>query len=116
MVRPEPLDAAAAEGCMRPFPLLAFAAIVAACAADPAQPRSYWQKPGGSNADFAMANQHCGAAASRATPTPRADQLESGTVAPNNAPDRPPRPWMSAVGEKAYYDCMGKEGWTVTPR
>jgi hypothetical protein len=116
MIRSEPRRVRVAEGTMRPFPLLVFAAIVAACASDPAAPRTYWHKPGGSNTDFSMANQHCGAAASRATPTPRADQLESGVVAPNNAPDRPPRPWVSAVAEKAYYDCMAKEGWSVTPR
>jgi len=95
---------------------LFIALLVAGCAGNPSQPQRYWDKPGGTGADFATANQHCGAAASRATPTARADQIEGGVVAPGNAPDRPPRPWVSAVAERAYYDCMAKEGWRVLPR
>jgi hypothetical protein len=96
--------------------LIAALVVAAGCAANSVPMERYWDRPGGTGADFATANQHCGAAASRATPTARADQIEGGVVAPNNAPDRPPRPWVSAVGERAYYDCMAKEGWTLTRR
>lgn len=89
---------------------LALLLAAAACASEPST-RVYWDKPGGSKNDFAMANQHCGAAASRATPTPRADQLEGGVVAPDNRIDRPPRPFVSAVAEHAYMGCMAAEGW-----
>jgi hypothetical protein len=95
---------------MRALLVAAIASLVAACAAAPA-PRAYWDNPGGTASDFAMANPHCGAAASRATPTPRPDQREGGVVAPDNSVDRPPRPFVSAVAGRAYFDCMAKEGW-----
>ena len=88
-----------------------FAACLFGASASAPAPQAYWDKPGGTAADFATANDHCGAAASRATPTPRADQLEGGNVPPANRIDRPPRPFVSAVAERAYYDCMAREGW-----
>ncbi len=91
------------------------ACLVGACASAPA-PRAYWDKPGGTPADFDGANQRCGAAATRATPTPRADQIEGGNVPPANRIDRPPRPFVSAVAEHAYYDCMAHEGWRPIAR
>ena len=100
---------------MHTLALILVASVVAACAAEPAS-RAYWEKPGGTRSDFATANQHCGAAASRATPTPRPDQREGGVVAPDNRPDRPPRPFVSAVAEHAYFDCMAKEGWHARRR
>lgn len=96
-------------------PIVVVLALACAACASHVPARMYWDKPGGSRADFASANQHCGATASRVTPTPRPDQREGGVVVPDNAPDRPPRPFVSAVAEHAYMDCMAKEGWRAVP-
>jgi hypothetical protein len=93
------------------FAPLAAIPFLAACASAPAPSSPWWEKPGGTRTDFAMANEHCAGAASRATPTPRADMIEGGIVVPNNSIDRPPRPYVSSVAERAYMDCMAKEGW-----
>lgn len=97
----------------RSLVLLAFAAACASTAGSP--PRAYWDKPGATGADFATSNDHCGAVATRSTPTPRADQISGGSVAPENRIDRPHRPYVSAAAERAYMDCMASEGWRPIP-
>jgi hypothetical protein len=94
---------------------LLLAGLVAAACAAPAQ-RAHWDKPGAGSSDFAMANEHCGAAASRVKPQARPDLRQGGIVVPQNRPDRPPRPFVSAVAERAYMDCMADEGWRVVSR
>jgi hypothetical protein len=100
----------------RAFVVLPLLAAIAACAANPSAADSYWRSSAGSRADFATDNQSCGAAATRRVPTPRADQLAGGAVAPDNRIDRPPRPWVSAEAERAYMDCMAERGWTLARR
>ena len=102
----------------RLFPLIAFSAVVAACAyPGPSSSGDYWHSATAkSRADFATDNQSCGAAASRKQPTPRADQVAGGVVAPENRIDQPPRPWTNAVAEHAYMDCMAQNGWTASRR
>ncbi len=97
--------------------LLAPLALAAACAA-PESGAPYWERSTGSSsaAEFARDNEHCGATATRVAPTPRADQLAGGAVAPANRIDRPPRPWANGVAERAYMDCMAREGWRVVRR
>jgi hypothetical protein len=85
--------------------------LVIGCASTPNH--AHWQKIGATSADFSADNDSCGARASRMTPTPRPDQLPGGAVAPNNRMDLPPRPWTSAVGERAYMECMAERGWRV---
>ncbi|HEX3096328.1 MAG TPA: hypothetical protein VHQ02_01350 [Usitatibacter sp.] len=90
--------------------------VLGACAGD-APRAAYWEHAGGGDAArFALDNEHCGAAATRVSPTPRADQLPGGAVAPANRIDRPPRPWADGVAERAYLDCMAREGWRVAGR
>jgi hypothetical protein len=97
-----------------PSMILLSGALAVACATAPAD--SYWEKPGASSADFASDNESCGARASRMTPTPRADQLTGGAAPPRNRMDTPPRPRTSAVGERAYMECMSERGWRVVTR
>lgn len=77
---------------------------------------AHWVKQGGTSADFASDNESCGARASRMTPPPRADQLPGGAVPPRNRMDAPPRPWVSAVAERDYMECMNERGWRVVQR
>jgi hypothetical protein len=100
----------------RIFAVLPLLAAIAACASGPSASDDYWRSTAGSRADFASDNQSCGAAATRRVPTPRADQVAGGAVAPENRIDRPPRPWVSAVAERAYMDCMAERGWTPARR
>jgi uncharacterized lipoprotein YajG len=93
--------------------ILLLGLAAAACAAGPS---TYWQKTGANSADFASDNESCAAVASRVKPTPRADQHASSVVAPNNRMDQPPRPWVSAVAEHAYMECMAERGWQVAGR
>ena len=95
--------------------LVAPLALACACASSPSAP--YWESARGEGAaQFALANERCGAAATRIAPTPRADQLPGGAVAPANRIDRPPRIWANGVAERAYMDCMDREGWHVARR
>ena len=97
--------------------LLAPLTLATACAT-PDSGGPHWERSTGSPsaAQFALDNEHCGAAATRVAPTPRADQLPGGAVAPANRIDRPPRPWANGVAERAYLDCMAREGWRVVRR
>jgi hypothetical protein len=92
--------------------LIALSGVVAVACATAAS-HSHWEGPGASSADFAADNESCGARASRMTPTPRPDQPAGGMTAPNNRMDAPPRPWVSAVAERAYMECMSERGWRV---
>jgi hypothetical protein len=98
---------------MRFISLFLFPVAAAACAT---APDSHWVKAGATSADFSTDNQSCGARASRMTPTPRPDQPPGGATAPNNRMETAPRPWTSAVGERAYMDCMDERGWRVVQR
>lgn len=90
--------------------------VLAACAGT--QPAAYWERTEGdaSASRFALDNEHCGAAATRVTPTPPAARLPGGAAVPQNRIDRPPRPWANGIAERAYMDCMAGEGWRVAPR
>jgi hypothetical protein len=88
-----------------------FAVACATTAAD-----THWEKPGAGSADFASDNESCGARATRVTPTPRPQQAPGGAAAPHNRMDAPPRPWVSAVAEHAYMECMSERGWRVVQR
>src|SRR3954468_1301093 len=100
----------------RVYVILSLLAAIAACAAGPSPADNYWRSASGSRADFASDHQSCGAAATRRVPTPRADQVAGGAVAPENRLDRPPRPWVSAEADRAYMDCMAERGWTLARR
>jgi hypothetical protein len=95
--------------------MILLAGVLAVACATPGSD-AHWEKPGARSADFASDNESCGARASRMTPTPRADQLPGGAAPPHNRMDAPPRPWVSAVAERAYMECMGERGWRVAPR
>jgi len=100
-----------ARPCRRIAPL----ALIAACASPVST--AYWERAGGgTSAQFALDNEHCGAAATRVAPTARADQLPGGAVAPDNRIDRPPRHWANGVAERAYMECMEREGWRAAGR
>jgi hypothetical protein len=92
---------------------MVLALLASACAAGP---ESHWRKTGANSADFASDNESCAARASRVMPTPRPNQPPASVVAPKNRMDQPPRPWVSAIEEHAYMDCMGERGWEVVGR
>ncbi len=95
--------------------LLAALVVIAACASTGTP--AYWTSlQGRGAADFALDNERCGAAATRVAPTPRADQLPGGIVAPDNRMDRPPQHWANGVADHAYMDCMAGQGWRVARR
>jgi hypothetical protein len=95
--------------------MILLSGVLAVACATPASD-AHWEKQGASSADFASDNDSCGARASRMTPTPRADQLPGGAAPPRNRMDTPPRPWVSAVAERAYMECMSERGWNVVQR
>ena len=96
------------------IPAAAF--LLAACASTDPQSNDYWHHSAGDRAAFATDNQGCSAAATRAKPTPRADQVPGGATIADNRIDRPPKRWVSAVAEGAYMDCMAERGWRLVQR